>query len=181
MSITIMFIALSILILWIVIGSSGNWKLKFFTILTTLFFSVSVTTSIESMKGWPSSENPPEEFQVLWVIVKEPDKSTDDEGSIFIWVRHTKGPGESSGWKKYLVPFDSHTDGEPRAYKLKYSKDMHIKMVKVSKMLMKGSKVVMTFEKSDGENDNSESGDSYSDSFKLHEIMLPPRVRKNDR
>ena len=75
MSIALTFFIISSLLLWIVIGSKGHWGLKAVTIAFVLYFCLSINLSLSNLLGWPSDQSLPEEFQVHWIEIKEPNKS----------------------------------------------------------------------------------------------------------
>ncbi len=75
------------LLLWLIIFTEGKWFLKFAAVAATLFFSVSLWHSIDSLLGLPSETQLPDKFLVHWIVIEEPNKITGDEGSIYIWAK----------------------------------------------------------------------------------------------
>ena len=83
--IPVAFILLTILILWVVIGVKGKWWIKSCLISLTLYFSIGLWVSINGLLGWPTTDSPPQEFEVHWMLVEEPNKKTGDPGAIYMW------------------------------------------------------------------------------------------------
>lgn len=65
------------------------------------FFSWNTYTNI---LGWPSEEDLPDEFRIIWVVINEPNKEMRKEGDLYLWVR--------------LMDEAKIVKGKPRAYKL---------------------------------------------------------------
>ena len=68
------------------------------------FFSWNTYTNI---LGWPSEEDLPDEFRIIWVVINEPNKEMRKEGDLYLWVR--------------LLDEAKIVKGKPRAYKLKWN------------------------------------------------------------
>ena len=120
MEVVLIFIVLSSILLWGVIGSKGHWGLKMVAIFATLMFSLNIMRSLDNLKGWPTAEELPERFLIHWVVVKEPDKVEKADGGIYLWVRDIDPDNDSS-----LKFFQKDESLEPRAYRLEYSIEMH--------------------------------------------------------
>ena len=65
--------------------------------------------SVEGLLGWPSQQEMPSQFRILWIDVNEPDKGDSEDGAIFFWVKELN---------KVDQPF-----GKPRAYSIKWSEE----------------------------------------------------------
>ena len=126
MSIALTFFIISSLLLWIVIGSKGHWGLKAVTIAFVLYFCLSINLSLSNLLGWPSDQSLPEEFQVHWIEIKEPNKRTGDKGCVYVWATGSEGEHhKTDGWRTLLVYFQNYDPTEPRAYRLNYSRELH--------------------------------------------------------
>jgi len=127
MTIPLVFFAIASLVLWFIIGSKGYWALKAIVIFLTLYLCVSVGMSIPNFAGWPSSDPLPEKFLVHWIVIKEPDKVTKDDGHIYIWSTNLSGEikKEDGGWQQYLLSFGVQDLTEPRAYRMPYTREAH--------------------------------------------------------
>ncbi len=65
---------------------------------------------IGELRGLPSDADLPENFQLYWAQIVEPNKLTSEPGSIFLWV------GE--------LDEDNYVVGVPRAHKVPYSEEL---------------------------------------------------------
>lgn len=131
------FIILTTINLWILIGLKGLWWIKTILISCTLMLSLLVWSALNTYLGWPTHSGLPEEYQVIWVSVHEP--TTDKEGSIYIWAKYVES-------EKDLVPYDflvyKTKSIEPRAFSLKYTRNLHKQSQKAIDALKNG-KIVM--------------------------------------
>lgn len=137
MEVTFIYIILSTLLLWFVIGSKGKWAIKAFAIFATLMFSLNISRSLNNLSGWATADALPPKFLVHWVLVKEPDDSLDIDGAIYLWVNDISGKSEST-WEF----FEYDKQAEPRAHSLPYSLEMHEISIKMKERLKKGEPVV---------------------------------------
>ena len=158
MSITLAFILLTSLILWFVIGSKGLWRLKAATILLTLYLCLSVNFSLDNLMGWPSRQQPPKEFRVHWVVIKEPNKKTGDKGDVYVWVTDMNPKEKDDG--SFFISFANENMRKPRSYRLEYSKELHEDGQKALEMIMGGQAVMGTNEGLQGQ---GEGGDGQGD------------------
>tara|TARA_Y100000034_G_C6840923_1_gene380465 strand:+ start:252 stop:965 length:714 start_codon:yes stop_codon:yes gene_type:complete len=95
------------LLLWLIIYTEGKWFLKLAAVAATLFFSVSLWHSVDSMLGLPSETQLPEKFLVHWIVVEEPNKVTGDEGSIYIWAKNITPPPKEAVATKAKSPLNA--------------------------------------------------------------------------
>ena len=116
------YVLLGLLLLSINLYSKWSWQVKALTIIITSAFYVITYYSFPPLLGWPTSENPPSQFRLISTHVVQPDKETGKEGSIYLW----------------LTEIENMTSlPEPRAYKLKYSTELHEKIINVNAKLDK--------------------------------------------
>lgn len=67
----------------------------------------------QNMLGWPTSEQMPDQFRVLWITIDEPDKVNRDLGGIYFWVRDLDEAGIPQGVPRaYHVPFTAQAAEE---------------------------------------------------------------------
>ena len=127
------FLVLVALILWLIILSKGKfWIIKSVIIFFSTLFSIILLLSLKSFIGWPSNSKLPQEFQLHWAIIDEPDKIKNTDGSIFMWIS--------------ALDEDDKTKGLPRAYKIDYTRKNHEEIMKGlislgDGILQKGEKV----------------------------------------
>ena len=106
------FLVLIVLILWmIIISKGGMWTIKSIVISITTLFTIIVFLSLKNFIGWPIKSKLPEEFQLHWAIIHEPNKLERKEGYIYMWTTELSVNGKNSGI--------------PRAYKSKYTRKNH--------------------------------------------------------
>lgn len=158
LAIPIGYTLLIIVLLWFMIGARGWWWLKAIFIAGTLFFGVSLATSLNSYLGWPSQEVIPRKFVVHSVIVREPSKTDqNDKGVVYIWV--TKLPSklddidaqEDQFYDPYLKVLEYSQEGpQPRSYELPYSDQLRRAAGAVNKRIAAGAVVIGTRGKDGG-------------------------------
>lgn len=61
---------------------------------------------LRALTGWPSDAAPPDEFELIYEHVMEPDKNSGTAGAIYLWLA-------------------TPASDAPRAYRLPYSKPLH--------------------------------------------------------
>ena len=111
------FLVLVALILWLIILSKGKfWIIKSIIITTSTLFSIVVLISLKDFIGWPSKSGLPQQFQLHWSIIDEPNKIKNSEGAIYMWV--TK------------LDKENKNKGLPRAYKIDYTRKNHEEIMK---------------------------------------------------
>jgi hypothetical protein len=148
MEVVLIFVILVSILLWGVIGSKGHWGLKMMAIFATLMFSLNMARSLDDLRGWPTEQELPEKFLIHWVMVKEPDKSTEDDGGVYIWVQTLSSDENST-----LKFFQTDETLEPRAYRMEYSVEMHELALNMKARLLEGRPILgMNEEQFNGEN-----------------------------
>ena len=111
------FLVLVALILWLIILSKGKfWIIKSIIITTSTLFSIVVLISLKDFIGWPSKSGLPQQFQLHWAIIDEPNKIKNSEGAIYMW-----------GTK---LDKENKNKGLPRAYKIDYTRKNHEEIMK---------------------------------------------------
>jgi hypothetical protein len=138
-AIPIAFIILSAVLCWLVISLKGKWWIKLILILIVPSFGLAVWKSLSSYQGWPTSTEIPEKALFLQGIVREPEPDDGDPGAIYLWLLPLSP--EVLDVKTFL-DFRGKL-GEPRAYKLPYSRGMHQAVLKAQSMAAKGKPAVM--------------------------------------
>jgi len=167
---TASFLILVALILWLIILSKGKfWIIKSIIILTATLFSIVVLLSLKGFIGWPSSSTLPEEFQLHWAIINEPDKIKNTEGEIYIWA--TK------------LDKENKIKSIPRAYKIDYTRKNHEEitagLIKVGEGIQQKGQKVKAKENIDIEEDLSNLQEIAI--FDLPKPLLPQKNREGTR
>lgn len=115
------FIVLAAILCWLFIGGIIRWWIKLLTVIAVPAYGLAVWSSLATYKGWATSDVPPEKAVMFWVEVREPNEMRNDEGAVFVWLLPDKGAKPDNP----LAYIPEH--GEPRAYRLKYSRKLHEK------------------------------------------------------
>jgi hypothetical protein len=97
-------------------------------------FSIVVFFALESYKGWPTNDKPPEDFFILSVVIQEP-VGGDFDGSIYMW---TKEAGEVDDSFEFFYKGDINS---PRSFSTPYTKEKHKLFQSIKERLMRGESV----------------------------------------
>lgn len=128
------YILLAVLLLSINLYSKWSWQIKASTIILTSVFYVVTYYSLPALLGWPTSQNPPDQFRLLGAHVEQPDKEKNTSGAIYLW----------------LSKIINMTDlSEPRAYEFDYSAELHEKIINVNAKLGKNIAQIGEFKEPD--------------------------------
>lgn len=138
-AIPIAYTLLAALLCWHIISAKGGKWLKVIVFVVTLGFSFMIWRALSSYQGWPTAAETPEKALLIQAIVREPDEKAGDQGAIYLW----------------LLPLSDEVNdipslleypgirGEPRAYKMPYSREMHEGVNRAQGMMRAGKPVVM--------------------------------------
>ena len=164
------FLLLVALILWLIILSKGKfWIIKSIVITAATIFSIIVLLSLKDFIGWPSKSKVPQEFQLHWAIIDEPNKIKNTEGAIYMWI--TK------------LDKENKNKGLPRAYKIKYTRKNHEEIMKGLIALGDGvqqkGKMVKVEEDIDIEEDLSNLQEI--EIYELPKPLLPEKNRRTEQ
>ena len=133
------FILLAALLCWWIIGTKGAWWKKLLAILLVPTFGIAVWRALPSYLGWPTPDRLPDKSLLLWAAVREPEPKAEDPGAIYLLLRPL-AEKEKSG----MVLLDyAEPKGEPRLYKMPYSRKMHEAMQSAEGMIRDGKPVVL--------------------------------------
>ena len=116
------YVLIGLLLLSINLYSKWSWQVKAFTIVITSVFYIVTYFSFPPLLGWPTTQYPPQQFRLIAAHVAQPNKETGEEGAVYLWLTEIE---------------DMTTTGEPRAYKLDYSNELHEKIINVNTKLDK--------------------------------------------
>ena len=135
--------------------------------------------ALESYRGWPTAEPPPEIFVFIWAVVIEPDPKTQNPGLIYVWAGY---PTKSKG-SEALLSYNP-SENEPRAHILPYSRILHEQIEKAKTMVASGQPVF--FKRNNGRNTedgeigppgNTDGGGSNDQEGEYRIYDLPPSYR----
>ena len=125
-AIPLTFIIISSMALWIIIGCKGWWWLKALTVVVALWFSAFLWGSLNTIKGWATTDPVPDKYELKWVVIKEPNKKTEHPGAIYLWMIDLNAKDKDKG--------------TPRVYEVPYSKELHQQAVNAMGKIGKGGK-----------------------------------------
>ena len=167
----LLFLLLSILLLWIIIGCKGQLSAKIWIINVTVFFTAILWSGISSYIGWPAESPMPKQGRLIQIISNEPE-------SLYVLLeQHDQKNLYYEDWHDFIYykPKDI-----ARLFKIPYDKEMHEKLEAAMDLVKKGKYVVLSresMENTDEELTNSGSKSAYggmtrNGEFKLY--VLPP-------
>ena len=161
------FSVLIVLILWmIIISKGGMWTIKSIVIFIAALFTIIVFLSLKNFIGWPIKSKLPEEFQLHWAIIHEPNKLERKEGYIYIWATELNANSENSGI--------------PRAYKSKYTRKNHEQVA--AALLRLGDGILQKGEQIEAKEDiDTEEDLSKLQDFVIYDLpkpLLPQKSRE---
>jgi len=139
---SIAFILLSAVMLWMLFGVRGKVLLK--ALLTTfiVWYSVALFFSIQNLTGWPTTttlENmrTKSDLQVLSIQIRPPDKRVKgDIGSMYFWTSIYGSEDLEYDVFDLINPmkaFDYKYKKDPRAYKIPYDEELHKEIIEKAK------------------------------------------------
>ncbi len=161
------FLVLTVLILWmIIISKGGTWTIKSIVIFIATLFTIIVFLSLKNFIGWPSKSKLPQEFQLHWAIIHEPNKLKRKEGYIYMWATE--------------LSVNDKNFGIPRAYKLKYTRKNHKQVA--AALLRLGDGILQKGEKVEAKEDlDIEEDLSNLQDFVIYDLpkpLLPQKSRE---
>ena len=157
MIIAISFLLISALMLWLLIGAKGPWKIKLVASVIVPFFMFAVWHALGSYEGWPVRTSLPHKSVLIADEVIEPDVLTHQPGVIYVWLIPINGSTQILGYHP--------TEGEPRAYRLPYSRQLQNALNQVSGR--KGLKILQV------KRGKSTGHGSINDTGPYHAYVLP--------
>jgi hypothetical protein len=147
------FVLLGALLLWLVIGVRGAWWVKLGAIVATCAFTFAVWGALGSFSGWATNETPPEHAMLVASSVDEPN-------AIYLWLVAPSKPG---------VLDYRPGKGEPRAYRLDYSRQLHEQVDRGSALARRGRPVEFS------RRDTAAGTAGRTTRFVVRAYRLPPR------
>ena len=102
---------------------------------------------LQQSKGWPSDQILPTQFELISADVVEPNQSKEIRGNIHLWIR-------------------LKDDGDPRAYTLPYSRDLHKRLFEAKQRTAQGRRQIGLLSGSDSREGGSDIGGGMKLGFK---------------
>jgi hypothetical protein len=155
LAIPIAFLILSAVLIFVFIDPKRwRWWLKLPLVVLVPAFCLAVWWSLASYKGWPTTSALPEKSFVMSGIVREAEPAEHDPGAIYLWLVPF---GEKSSFNP--LGYDA-PKGEPRSYKLKYSRGLHHAVNKAMGLIRQGKAVILDRSgKPHGEGEGGQDGE----------------------
>jgi hypothetical protein len=127
------FVLLAGILLWLLAAARGPWQVKLVLIVTVPTFGVAVWHALGTFKGYPVPHAPPPEAILLASVVKEP--APGQPGAIYLWLVPT-ATGSAN-------PLAYRSDGEPRAYVVPYTRQLHEQAQTARRLAASGRRVLL--------------------------------------
>lgn len=138
LSYVIFYCIVTAVLLWAVIAGKGPWYVKATFVPAIIWFSLAMGTSTSSMLGWPAQfEHMPDEFELRWAVVKNPQKKSAYEGEIFLWVTDRNPKTDYSMFDLYRPK-----QNQPRGFTIPYDPDLHEAISEAMKRIRKGERLM---------------------------------------
>ena len=117
------YVLVALLLVGVTLFTSFSWRVKAILIVMVSAFYLVTYHSFPPLLGWPTDADLPKRFNLVAIYVQEPDKTTGDAGTIFLWATDLEnGPSRA----------------EPRAYRVPFNGDLHAKVVEAGTKMRKG-------------------------------------------
>jgi len=130
------FMLLAAVLCWYMAYTKGRWPLKLILTGMLILFSLEVRGALTSYSGWATQEQMPKRALLLHAVVREPNPARHDAGAIFLWVVPL-GLDDPDPFSYRPI------SGEPRAYRLPYSRPGHEQAEQASKLIQKNGRPVL--------------------------------------
>ena len=130
------YVVLAVLLLSLNAVSLWRWWVKLGAVVVTTAFFGATYVFTTALLGWPSPTEPPQEFNLLWSKIVEPNPVNGVEGAIYLWAQElddTRRP-----------------KGPPRAYSLTYDKPLALLVAGAQDKRDKGIQIMGTLNKGGG-------------------------------
>lgn len=123
----VLFTLVTALVLNIWIGTRWPLVVKVAVVMLASTLYVANYVGIGEIRGWSTDKPLPKTFFFLWAKIEEPDKRSDTEGNIYIWVQH--------------LDAEENFEGGPRSYRMPYSIELAEKIEKAMNDTREGEQV----------------------------------------
>ena len=135
------YVVLGALLLSVNLWARVRWWIKAaVTVVVTAFFFVSFV-SIEALLGWPTDQELPDRFELVYAKIVEPNPESRNPGAIYVWAMALPGTGpvdEEDIYTPGVIDTRPLAGRVPRAYRLPYSRGMHKKVFDARMRVIEG-------------------------------------------
>lgn len=135
LGLTIAYICLVTITLWILIRSSVHIVIKVILIAFAIWYGSALYYAVPNFMGWSTTQSIPDRSRVLSVRIQEPNPKENISGAIYLWL-NIRPVERKVTLSEILDPrkaFLYYSKTEPRAYKLDYRKMFHKRVLKAQK------------------------------------------------
>ena len=94
---TISYVVVAALLLVFCFYTNFSKKIKLVAIVALSIFYIISWNGFLGVLGWPTSEELPENFNISWVVIQEPNKRRTNEGGLFLWIREIDSTNKPIG------------------------------------------------------------------------------------
>ena len=108
------YVVVALLLLSVNLYTRWSWRVKALCTAVVAAFYLITYFSHPLLLGWPTDAELPKRFNLVAIYVVEPDKSSGNEGEIFLWATDLR---------------DGPSHAEPRSYRVPFSGELHAKVV----------------------------------------------------
>jgi hypothetical protein len=134
------FVFIVVLLLVLNLRTQYPWTIKAGATAAAVLFYIVTLYALPGFYGWPTREGLPDKFRLVSMEVREP-RNDADEGVIYMWVVSL-----------------ADARGEPRAYLLPYSKELHSRLTEAGKRMDFGQTMAGEMEQAEGTGDSGQRG-----------------------
>ena len=107
---SIAYAGIAALLLNLNLATQYSVVVKTLTIALITGFYVMAWQGHQSLLGWATPSDFPEEFRLHWITIDEPNKSTGEAGTIYFWLRSLDEAGLAMGEPRaHRLPWDEKT------------------------------------------------------------------------
>lgn len=97
---------LAALLLSLNLASPWRREIKTAAIILVSLFYLGAYHGAQNLRGWATSDTPPNPFQLHYAVVDEPDKAAGTKGAIYLLAQKIDGRGQATGQPRlYKMPF----------------------------------------------------------------------------
>ncbi len=139
LGIPLAYLIVTALVLWMALTARGRWWIKALVIAAALLFGLALWRSIESLQGWPVEAPMPDRFEIVWTEAREDNRKSGRDGAVYVWARAIAA-ADPAGRSFSLRLHTRDLPGEPRLYKLPYSRGLHEQTEEIRKKLAAGER-----------------------------------------
>lgn len=113
---------LALLGLFLIASTVKIW-IKITLVIAVVIFYFFSYQGWKQAQGWAAQVSLPEKFLLHYAVIEEPDKKMNEQGSIYLWLSDLA---------------EDKLAEQPRAYRIKYDQQTHVKVAKAMKKIQGG-------------------------------------------